>query len=98
MAVVTFLPWGTRVFVPTGTSVFEAGRSAGIPIPTACVAKGTCGLCRVKVLAGEQNLPPFSGIERQHLGNVYWLTKVRLSCQMPVVGDVTVQLPDAEKK
>jgi ferredoxin len=92
---ITFLPWGTKVETPAGTSVFHAARGAGIPIPTACVSKGTCGLCRVRIVAGAENLPPFSAVERQHLGNVYWLTKVRLSCQSIVEGDVTVEVPDA---
>jgi ferredoxin len=95
--VVTILPWGTHIEVAAGTTVFHAGRGAGIPIPTACVAKGTCGLCRVKIVAGAENLPPFSSVERQHLGNVYWINKLRLSCQIPVTGDVTVEVPDAGK-
>jgi uncharacterized 2Fe-2S/4Fe-4S cluster protein (DUF4445 family) len=32
--------------------------------------------------------------ERRHLGNVYFLTKIRLSCQARVSqGDVTVEIP-----
>ena len=77
-----------------GESVFEVARRNGVPVSTACVAQATCGLCRVKILAGEAFLSPFNSGERKHLGNVYFITKVRLSCQARVSGgDVTVQVP-----
>ena len=47
--------------------------------------KATCGLCRVKILAGEDALSPFNAAERKHLGNVYFITKTRLSCQAKVI-------------
>lgn len=89
----TFQPSGLRVECADGESVFEVGRRAGVEISTACVGKATCGLCRVKILAGEAFLSPLNAAEKKHLGNVYFITKVRLSCQSRVSGDVTVELP-----
>lgn len=90
---VTFHPSGVSVEVAAGTSVFDAGaRAADIKIETACVGKGTCGLCRVKILAGAEHLTPYTDEEEKHLGNLYHLTKVRLSCRTRVSGDVTVAL------
>jgi ferredoxin len=83
-----------RVECADGESVFEVARRHGVPIATACVGKATCGLCRVKVLAGEEHLSPFNAGERKHLGNVYFITKERLSCQARVSGgDVVVEVP-----
>jgi uncharacterized 2Fe-2S/4Fe-4S cluster protein (DUF4445 family) len=93
LASVTFQPSGLRVECADGESVFEVGRRAGVDISTACVGKATCGLCRVKVLAGEGWLSPLNAAEKKHLGNVYFITKVRLACQSRVSGDVTVELP-----
>jgi 2Fe-2S ferredoxin len=90
---VTFQPSGLRVDCAEGESVFEVGRRAGVDISIACVGKATCGLCRVKVLAGEAALSPLNAAEKKHLGNVYFITKVRLACQSRVSGDVTVELP-----
>jgi 2Fe-2S ferredoxin len=91
---VTFLPGGTRVDCAAGESVFEVARRAGIGVTTACVGKATCGLCRVKVLGGEEHLTSFNQAERKHLGNVYFINKLRLSCQARVgEGDVVVELP-----
>ena len=92
----TFLPFGATVSATPGESVFEAGRRAGVPIPTACVGRATCGLCRVKIISGEQHLSPMTDDEKKHLGNTYFITKLRLSCRAKVDGgDVTVKLPDA---
>ena len=87
------MPAGVVVICQEGQSIFDAGTRAGVAIPTACNAKATCGLCRVKVLAGAENLPPINKDETKHLGNTYFITKLRLSCQCKVGGDVTVELP-----
>jgi 2Fe-2S ferredoxin len=81
-----------------GSTLFEAGAKLVAGIETACVGKGTCGLCRVKVLAGAENLNPFTDEERKHLGNVYHLTKVRLSCRSKLSGDVTIEIVRKKKK
>ncbi|HZS37069.1 MAG TPA: 2Fe-2S iron-sulfur cluster-binding protein [Polyangia bacterium] len=94
---VTFLPFDVTVDCADGESVFAAGQRGGVPIPTACVGKATCGLCRVKIVAGAEHLPPINRDEVKHLGNTYFITKLRLSCQAKVSGgDVTVLLPDAK--
>ena len=81
MASVTYLPSGTRAACAPGDSIFEAARRAGVAVPTACAGQATCGLCRVKIVGGEEHLTPFNLAERKHLGNVYFITKMRLSCQ-----------------
>ena len=96
----TFLPTGVRVACAAGESVFEIARRAGIEITTACVGKATCGLCRVKIVGGEAHLSPLNAAERKHLGNVYFINKLRLSCQARVGADdveahVVVELPPA---
>jgi uncharacterized 2Fe-2S/4Fe-4S cluster protein (DUF4445 family) len=94
MARVTFLPLGISVDAADGESVFDVARRAGVPIATACVGKATCGLCRVKIVAGEEHLPKLNAAEERHLGNTYFITKLRLSCQARVSGGhVTVEVP-----
>ena len=90
---ITFLPDNIVAEAHDGETVFAVGRRAGIAIETACVGKATCGLCRVRIAAGEQHTSPQNDDERKHLGNVYFITKVRLACQTTVTGgDVTVEL------
>src|SRR5262245_722722 len=86
------------VDAPEGTTLFEAGAKIAAGIDTACVGKGTCGLCRVKIVSGAENLSPFTDEEKKHLGNVYHITKVRLSCRSIVSGDVTIEIVRKKKK
>jgi 2Fe-2S ferredoxin len=93
---VTFQPAGVTAPCAQGDSVFEVARRAGVSVATACVGKASCGLCRVKVLVGEAHLTPLNSAERKHLGNVYFINKLRLSCQARLAdggGDVTVEVP-----
>jgi 2Fe-2S ferredoxin len=91
---VTFEPLGVTVDCADGESVFACARRHNIPVPTACAGKATCGLCRVKMIAGEVHVTPINRDEMKHLGNTYFITKLRLSCQLVPTGDVTVRIPD----
>jgi ferredoxin, 2Fe-2S len=91
-------PGPREVEIPAGTTLFDAGAKLAAGIETACVGKGTCGLCRVKILAGAEHLNPYTDEERKHLGNVYHLTKVRLSCRSIVSGDVTIEVVRKKKR
>jgi ferredoxin len=86
------------VELPAGATLFDAGARVAAGIDTACVGKGTCGLCRVKILAGGEHVTPYTDEERKHLGNVYHITKVRLACRTRLVGgDVTIQVVRKKK-
>ena len=98
MARVTFLPSQMHVELAPGESIFAGARRDQVLISTACAGKGTCGLCRVKVVSGEEHLGPVTPVEKRHLGNTYFLTKLRLSCQLVPTGDVAVELPSLQVK
>ena len=95
---ITLEPSGLHFDCAPGQTLFEAARAAGVSVPTACAGKATCGLCRVKVVAGEESLPPPNAAEVRHLGNTYFLTKLRLSCQLRPTAELSVQLPDAPRR
>jgi ferredoxin len=95
---VRFLPADTVVEVAAGTTLFEAAGAVGLGVDTACVGKGTCGLCRVKVIDGAPALSPYSDEEERHLGNLYRITKLRLACRTRVLGDCTVEIVTKKKK
>jgi 2Fe-2S ferredoxin len=88
------LPFG-ELPCAEGESIFACAQRHGIAIPTACAGKATCGLCRVKIVDGAAHLSPLNRDEVKHLGNTYFITKLRLSCQATVSGgDVVVRIPD----
>lgn len=98
MAQVTFQPAGVSAEAAVGESLFEVGRRAGVGIETACVGQATCGLCRVKIVRGEEHLSPLTDADEKHLGNVYFLTKVRLSCQATIASDGDIEVELAPKR
>ncbi len=84
MPTVTFLPDDIVVECHAGETIFSVALREGIAVETACVGKGTCGLCRVKIEAGAEHLSEVGATDEKHLGNVYWLTKTRLACQATI--------------
>lgn len=98
MPKITFLPVNLTVECAEGESLFDVARRMGVPVATACAGKATCGLCRMKIESGAQHLTPFNSGERKHLGNVYFITRERLSCQARIQGqgddvEVVVKVP-----
>ena len=86
---VTYQPSGKTVRVPQGTTIFNAAHWAGLPIESTCGGRGTCGKCGVRVLDGSAEL---SLADYRHLPDKLddgW----RLSCQCPITGPVTVDVP-----
>lgn len=92
MPVITFLPSGAQVQAAEGETLFEVGGRAHAGIQTSCVGKGTCGLCRVKIIAGGDALSTYTEEETKHLGNLYHVSKLRLACRTRVFGDATVEV------
>lgn len=79
-----------------GESLFEIGRRNGVAIATSCNGKASCGLCRVVIVSGDAGLTPMGPLEKRHLGNVYFITKQRLSCQARLTVEatgLTVEVP-----
>jgi Na+-transporting NADH:ubiquinone oxidoreductase subunit F len=65
---------------------------ADIRLPSACGGAGTCGLCKVRVLegggaAGSQELAQMTRVEATR--------RVRLACQVPVLGAMAVEVAEA---
>lgn len=83
---VTFERAGATVWVAPGTSVLAAARAAGVVIPAPCGARGVCGACGVRVVAGE--LAPVDREEKAGLSRAP--AGVRLACRARVAGAVTV--------
>jgi len=94
---IRFLPIDVTTEVAAGTSLFDAGAAVKAGIETACVGKGTCGLCRVKVIAGNEHLEPLTDEDTKHLGNVFHITKVRLACRTRIAGDAEVEVMTRRK-
>ena len=61
-------------------------------IPSACGGKGTCSMCKLKVLEGGGPVLP---TETPYLNTEELQGHVRLSCQVKVRNDLSIQIPEA---
>jgi len=84
-------PGARIVTVPSGFSVLEASRWAGIPHASVCGGRGRCSTCRVRVAAGASGLEGPGPVERQTLARINAPPDVRLACQLRPITDLAVE-------
>jgi uncharacterized 2Fe-2S/4Fe-4S cluster protein (DUF4445 family) len=91
----TLLPEGRTIEVAPGVSVLEACRQHDIDLPGICGGRGRCRECRVTVVGLE--VAP-SALDKSLLEPEDIARGWRLSCQLMVEGDLTVELPPVSLK
>ncbi|MNL31891.1 2Fe-2S ferredoxin-5 [compost metagenome] len=76
--------------VPEGTNLMRALLDAGLPVASSCNSDGVCGKCKIRILSGMENLNRPNDTE-EFLKEAHNVDKdVRISCQVEVLGDITV--------
>jgi adenylate cyclase len=83
-------PDGRIVTPPSGFSILETSRWAGVPHASACGGRGRCSTCRIQIVAGAEDAPEASDAERETLQRVKAPADVRLACQLRPVADISV--------
>ena len=89
---VTVWPEGKVLEMNESESLFEQLKNANYNIKSTCGGCASCGQCTVVITTGEENLNEPSFEEKQLMGNVFHITKERLSCQTKVSGPVSVDI------
>ena len=89
---VTLLPQEQVIEVSEDLSLLEALRNEGVYIKSSCGGVASCSDCMIKVCGGEDHINTPSFEELALLGNVFHITKERLSCQTRINGDVTIDI------
>jgi len=77
------------IVAPAGNTLLNTLAAQKIFIPSACGGKGTCGVCKVKVLEGGGALLP---TETSHVNRGEAREGVRLSCQVKVKQDLKIEI------
>lgn len=97
---ITLLPDGKTVEVEHGDkrSLLEILKSEGTYVKSSCGGYASCSDCIIKIRSGEENITPPTFPEINLLGNVFHITKERLSCQIELVGgDISVDISEHDK-
>ena len=76
--------------VSTGTNLLSALNQNSIYLPSACGGSGSCGLCKCKVNSGGGEILP---TELPHLSRQEKAENIRLSCQLKIREDLTIEIP-----
>jgi ferredoxin len=87
---VRFLPEDLLVAAPRGTPLQAVADASGADITFGC-RSGSCGTCRVRILAGLENCSAMAPEERDFLRGLDAPVDHRLACQVRVEGDVDVE-------
>lgn len=77
--------------VQGGQTLLSALTAEKIFIPSACGGKATCGLCKVKVINGAGEPLP---TEEPFLSKEEIKDNIRLSCQIKIRNDISIQIPE----
>jgi 2Fe-2S ferredoxin len=94
---VTLWPSGEIFELEGAESLLKELKKVGKNIKSSCGGCATCTDCMIVVKSGESNLSPQTFEELRLLGNVFHITKERLSCQAKVTGEVTLDISSHEK-
>ncbi len=88
---IDFEPVGRRGAVPEGTTLLDAARSLGVDLASVCGGAGTCGRCKVQVIAGE--VSHAGGSSRRGLSQAEIDRGYVLACRAVPLSDVKLHVP-----
>lgn len=76
--------------VPPGSNLMNALLEGGLPVASSCRGDGICAKCRIEIVEGRENLSPENERERFLRDRHDIPRPERISCQVQVHGDITV--------
>lgn len=87
---VLFTPLGRAAEAKPDETILDAARRVGAPIGNSCGGTGICARCRVRVVAGAENLSPATSVELRVGGARGFAQDERMACQTVPRGDCEV--------
>jgi 2Fe-2S ferredoxin len=87
---VTFTPLAKTADARPDESVLDVARRAAVPLGNSCGGIGICARCKVRIVAGAENLTPPTTVESRFAAARGFAEDERMACQAVVLGDCTV--------
>ena len=88
---IDFQPLGRRGKAPKGRSIVDSAIEFGVELVNICGGTGTCGRCKVQILAGKASRT--TSTERETLSGEELDRGFRLACQTYALSDLKVRVP-----
>jgi uncharacterized 2Fe-2S/4Fe-4S cluster protein (DUF4445 family) len=79
---------GETIPCKKGESIFQALKKAGIYLTAPCGAKGNCGKCRVRIVAGAYISSSHGSLTAQERASL-----IVLACSTRPIGDIVIEIP-----
>ena len=86
--VISFLPGGQTASVAKDTTLLAAAQAASVHLNASCSGKGSCGKCKLVLVAGGVKALPTPLLTDREKGKGYLL-----ACQSRIIGHATVEIP-----
>ncbi|HUP46336.1 MAG TPA: 2Fe-2S iron-sulfur cluster-binding protein [Thermoanaerobaculia bacterium] len=86
----SFHPLGRAEEARTDETLLDAARRAGAPIGNSCGGIGICARCRVRIVAGADQLSAPTSVEARVSAERSLAPDERLACQVIALGDCTI--------
>jgi ferredoxin, 2Fe-2S len=87
---VTFIPLGREDSAKEDETLLDVARRAGAPLGASCGGVGICARCRVRVIAGTENLSAPTSIESRIGAQRGFAADERMACQAVVRGNCAI--------
>jgi ferredoxin, 2Fe-2S len=87
---VTFTPLARQAAAKDDETLLDVARRAGVPLGNSCGGVGVCARCKVRVVAGAENLSPPTSMEVKFGTSRGFAEDERMACQAVVTGDCAV--------
>jgi ferredoxin, 2Fe-2S len=87
---VTFSPLGRSATAKDDETLLDVARRANVPLANSCGGVGVCARCKVRVVAGAENLSPPTSMELRFGTARGFADDERMACQAVVVGECVV--------
>jgi uncharacterized 2Fe-2S/4Fe-4S cluster protein (DUF4445 family) len=89
--IIDFQPVGRRGPCPEGGTLLDAARALGVDLASVCGGYGTCGSCKLQVVAGR--VTPTTSREQAELSAAELAQSYRLACLAQPLSDCTLYVP-----
>ena len=87
---VTFTPLAQTAAAKNDETLLDVARRAAVPLGNSCGGIGICSRCKVRVVAGAENLTPPTSVEARFAAARGFAEDERMACQAVVLGDCEV--------
>lgn len=92
MPKIKFIKNKPDIEVPVNANLMRSLLAAGLPVASSCGGDGVCSKCRIKIIEGQKNLSEPNDTELILKEQNNLSKEIRISCQVEVLGDVTVDV------